>query len=174
MTIILKQLFNFIKLLNSDTGLNQISAGIACGFILGMAPVFSLQTLLILFLMFFFRIQMGAAFMSAFFFAFMAYLLDPIFHEVGCFILEMDSLYGIFAVLYNTPIIPFTRFYNSVVMGAGVTSIILSPLIFLLARVLISKYRQNVVEKLKKSKLAILLKSTSFYKWYAKYDQFYG
>ena len=38
MTLLLKQLFAFLKVLNSDTGENQVAAGIACGLILGFAP----------------------------------------------------------------------------------------------------------------------------------------
>jgi uncharacterized protein (TIGR03546 family) len=74
MTLILKQLFAFFKLLNSDTGHNQLSAGLACGIILGFSPFISLQTLFVLMLIFFFRIQMGAAFLAAFFFKFVSCL----------------------------------------------------------------------------------------------------
>ncbi len=174
MTLILKQLFNFIKLLNSDTGLNQLSAGIVCGFILGLSPVFSLQTILVIFVIFFFRVQIGAAFVASFFFAMIAYLLDPLFHQVGCYILEMNSLRGLFITLYNVPLVPFTKFYNSVVMGAGIVSILFAPLIFFLSKILINKYRITVVEGMKETKIYLLIRSTSFYKWYAKYDQFYG
>lgn len=67
MTLLLKQLFGFFKLLNSETGTNQIAAGVACGFILGMTPALSLQTLLVFACIFVFRIQIGAAFITAFF-----------------------------------------------------------------------------------------------------------
>src|SRR5690606_10242754 len=114
MTLILKQLFSLLKLLNSDTGENQLAAGIACGLILGFAPVFSLQTLLVFVMLFFLRIQMGAAFASAFLFALIAYVFDPFFDVIGGAILEVGALKGIFTVLYNMPIVPFTKFYNSV------------------------------------------------------------
>lgn len=68
MSLILKQIFQFLKLLNSDTATNQIAAGIAMGFILGMTPALSLQTLFVFACIFLFRIQMGAAFLTAFFF----------------------------------------------------------------------------------------------------------
>lgn len=67
MTVLLKQLFAFFKLLNSEDGENQLAAGLALGVILGFSPFLSLQTLIVLFLIFLFRIQMGAAFLSAFF-----------------------------------------------------------------------------------------------------------
>jgi len=174
MTLLLKQLFAFLKVLNSDTGENQIAAGIACGLILGFAPVLSLQTLLVFILIFLLRIQAGAAFSSAFFFKMMAWLLDPVFDSIGGSVLEIEALAGIYTVLYNMPIIPFTKFYNSIVMGAGVVSIALFPIIFILSKVMIVKYRKAVLEKFQETKFWKAVKATGFYKWYAKYDQYYG
>ena len=111
---------------------------------------------------------------SAGFFTFAAYLLDPIFDSVGQKILEIEVLNGIFTTLYNMPIIPFTRFNNSIVMGSGVVSIALAPFVFILARTLVVKYREAVVERFKKSKLWKAFKATSFYRWYYKYDSLYG
>lgn len=174
MGLILNQIFKLIKLLNSETGTNQIAAGVAAGFVLGMAPVFSLQTLLIFFLIFLFRIQAGAAFVSAFFFAFMAYLLDPVFHIMGYKILQVESLQSLYTTLFNMPLLPMTRFNNTVVMGAGVTSLLLFPIVFVLSKVLIAKYRKSVLERFKQTKFWKAVKATSLYKWYFKYDELYG
>ena len=174
MGLILKQIFQFIKLLNSDTATNQIAAGMAMGFILGMTPAFSLQTLLVFACIFLFRIQMGAAFITAFFFKFAAFLLDPLFDQVGAAVLSMEGLKALFTTLYNMPIIPFTRFNNTIVMGSGVVSIALAPVVFILAKILVKKYREKVVAKFQESKLWKAVKATSFYKWYYKYDELYG
>lgn len=174
MTLILKQIFALFKLLNSDTGENQLAAGIACGLVLGFAPALSLQTILIFTLLFFLRIQMGIAFISAFFFALVAYIFDPLFHSFGQFILELEMLRGIFETLYTMPIIPFTKFYNTVVMGAGVVSLLLFPFMFIFSKKLIVKYREVVVKRFQETKFWKALKATSFYKWYAKYEELYG
>lgn len=174
MTFILKQIFAFINLLNSETGTNQIATGIACGLILGFAPVFSLQTILVIFLLFFFHIQIGAAMVSAFFFKFVAWILDPIHNWVGMKILEMESLRPLFTELYNMPLVPLTRFYNSIVMGSGVVSIVLAIPMFFVARALVEKYRDKVYRRYKESKFFKALSATKFYKWYAKYQELYG
>ncbi len=173
MGLILKQLFAFIKLLNSDTGTISLAAGMTCGFILGMTPVLSLHSMLIFIMLFFFRIQIGAALVMAFFFKFVAFLLDPLFHVAGAAVLEMNSLEGIFTTLYNMPIIPYTRFNNSIVMGSAVITFTLSPFVFILSRKLIIKYRATVVERFKETKLWKAVKATGFYKWYYKYDQYH-
>lgn len=174
MTLILKQIYGLLKVLNSDTGENQIAAGVACGLILGFAPALSLQTLLVFIIIFIFRVQAGAAFTSAFFFAMVAYIFDPMFDQVGQVILEMESLKPLYTTMYNMPIVPFTKFYNSVVMGAGVVAIAMFPVIFVLTKILVKKYRLKVVAKFEKTKFWKAIKATSFYKWYAKYDQLYG
>lgn len=174
MGFLLKQLFGLIKLLNSDTGHNQIAAGIAAGFVLGMSPWLSLQALLIFFCLFFFRVQAGMAFLAAFFFAFVAWLLDPMFHAFGRVMLEAGALQGLWTTLYNLPLVPFTRFNNTTVIGAGVISLALCPLIFFVARSLVLSYRQAVVERFRQTKFWRAVKATSFYRWYYTYDNLYG
>lgn len=174
MMFLLKQLFGFIKLLNSETGNNQLAWGVAFGFILGMTPALSLQTLLVFLFLFIFRIQIGAAFLAAFFFKFVAYFFDGVFHAVGTKVLEIPALQETYTTLYNMPIIPFTRFNNSIVMGSGVVSIIMLPLVFALAKFMIIKYRDIVVKRWQNSKAFKVLKATSMYQWYYKYDQYFG
>jgi uncharacterized protein (TIGR03546 family) len=174
MTILLKQLFGLIKLLNSETGQNQIAAGIACGFILGMTPAFSLQTLLVFLLLFVFRVQIGMAFLACFFFKFVAWAIDPVFHAVGTQLLEAPSLAGLWTTLYNMPIVPLTRFNNTIVLGSGVVTVLLSPIVFFVGRNLVVKYRETVVARLKETKAWKMLKATSLYNWYVTYDKHFG
>jgi uncharacterized protein (TIGR03546 family) len=172
MGLILKQLFAFIKLLNSDTGTISLAMGLTCGFILGMTPTLSLHSLLIFLVLFFFRIQIGAALLAAFFFKFVAFLLDPAFDAVGSKVLDIESLQAFYTTLYNMPIIPFTRFNNTIVMGSAVITFALSPLVFILSRYLIVKYRQTVLARFKESKAWKAVEATKFYQWYYKYDQY--
>lgn len=174
MTFLLKQFFSLIQLLNSDTATNQIAAGIACGLILGFAPVFSLQTIFVFFLLFFFRIQIGAAFLAAFAFKFIAWMLDPLSNRIGMAILETESLRPLFTDLYNMPLVPFTRFYNSIVMGAGALSLLLAIPVFLISKILVQKYRTNVLARFESTKAWKVVKATSFYQWYAKYREIFG
>jgi len=174
MTLLLKQLFALINLLNSDTGTNQIAAGFACGLILGFAPVLSLQALLVFVCMFLIRIQIGAALISAFFFALVAWLFDPVSHEIGSAILDAEALRPMFIAMYNMPLVPLTRFYNSITMGAGVLSLLLAPLVFIGGRKLVLAYRAKVVERFKSSRWWKMWTGTVFFKWYATYDKVRG
>ena len=86
----------------------------------------------------------------------------------------MDILKDTFIMLYNLPIIPFTRFNNSLVMGSGIVAFLLSPIVFLLTKVLIKKYREKVLDKLSQTKLWNAVKATSLFQWYYKYDKLYN
>jgi uncharacterized protein (TIGR03546 family) len=174
MTVLLKQLFSLLKLLNSETGQNQIAAGIAAGFILGMTPAFSLQTLLVFLCLFVFRIQIGMAFLACFFFKFVAWILDPLFHAVGSSVLEAPALFGLWTSLYNMPIVPLTRFNNSIVMGSGVVTLLLSPFVYLGGRWAVVKYRDTVVARFRETKAWKMFKATSLYNWYCTYDKHFG
>ncbi|MGZ3771177.1 MAG: TIGR03546 family protein [Bdellovibrio sp.] len=174
MTLLLKQLFGFFKLLNSDTGTNQLATGLSLGLILGFAPFLSIQTFLVLFIAFVFRVQLGAAFLSAFFFKFIAFIFDQPAHYLGKAVLETDSLRPLFVSMYNMPLVPMTRFNNSIVMGSMIVSILLLPFAFFGFRIAVVKYRASVVAKFKDTKFWKALSATKFYGWYMKYEELYG
>lgn len=174
MTLLLKQIFAFFRLLNSETGTNQLASGLALGLILGFSPFLSIQTFLVLFLVFFFRIQMGAAFLSAFFFKFVAFLADPAADALGRAVLESSSLRPLFVEMYNMPLVPLTRFNNSIVMGSMIVGLILVVPAFFVFRSLIVKYRLTVVARFKSTKFWKAFAATKFYNWYNKYQELYG
>jgi uncharacterized protein (TIGR03546 family) len=174
MSFILQQIFGFFKLLNSETGHNQIASGIALGLVLGLSPALSLQSAIVFLLIFLFRVQLGAALLSSFFFKFAGYALDPLVDPFGQWILEQPGLRPLYIQLYNMPLIPLTRFNNSVVMGSGVLALLLSPFVFVASQKIILKYRVHIVNQFKDSKIWKAFAATSFYKWYNTYQSLYG
>lgn len=174
MTLLLKQLFTFLKLLNSDTGTNQLAAGFSLGLILGFAPFLSIQTFIVFFIIFIFRVQFGAAFLSAFIFKFIAYLFDQPAHFLGKSILENEGLRPLFVSMYNMPLVPMTRFNNTIVMGSMLVSILLLPFAFIGFKIAIVKYRATIVARFRDTKFWKAFSATKIYSWYLKYDELYG
>lgn len=174
MTALLKQIFNFLKLLNSDTGTNQLASGLALGLILGFAPFISIQTFVVFAIIFIFRVQLGAAFLSAFFFKFVAYLFDQPAHHLGKAVLENEGLRPLFVTMYNMPLVPMTRFNNSIVMGSMIVSVLLLPFAFIGFKMAILKYRATVVARFKGTKAWKAFTATKLYNWYCTYDNLYG
>jgi uncharacterized protein (TIGR03546 family) len=169
MTVILKQVFKLVYLLHSETSTRSISIGLSCGIVLGFSPMFSLQSLLILGLILFFRIQVGAAFLSAVFFKLVAIPLVPLFDVTGNWILSLPVFQPVFTWLYNLPIVPMTRFYNTVVMGGGIVAIVLTVPAYFLFEYLVDAYRAEVVARIKETKLWTVWKTSKLFKWYQYY-----
>lgn len=174
MTILIKQLLNLIKMLHSENGTTQIAWGLTLGAFLGFSPFFSLQTFLILTILFFFRVQFGAAFLSAFVFKFIAFLVDPMADSLGQWALENSSLRPLWTQLYNVPLLPYTRFNNSIVMGSFLVALILSPFLYFFFIFAVKKYRTTVVAKFEKTKTFKAIKASKLYVWYSKYNDLYG
>ncbi len=53
--------------------------------------------------------------------------LDAGIHALGLTVLREPSLSGLWTQMYNAPVIPWTRFNNSMVMGATVLAFVLLP-----------------------------------------------
>lgn len=174
MTLLTKQLVNLIRLLHSDTGQNQIAAGLAFGIFLGFAPFISIQTFVVLFITFIFRVQLGAVFISAFFFKFIAYLMDPVADPIGRSLLENEGLRPLWTWMYNVPLLPMTRFNNSIILGSFVISIILCPILFFVFKMMVLKYQSTLVRRFESTKAWKLFSATRFYIWYKKYNDLYG
>ncbi len=172
MTIILKEIFNLIRILNSETGAGQIAFGICLGFILGLSPWVSLQAIIIFLMILIFRVQAAAALTSAFFFSFIAYLFDPMIHKLGKYVLKHDSLELLWSKMYNAPLVPYTQFNNSIVMGGAVIGIILAPIIYILSYSIIKKYQDLIVSRFKETRIWKFIKGSVLYNWYSTYEKF--
>lgn len=172
MTFLLREFFSFFRILHSETGSSQIALGIASGFVLGMTPFFSLQSFIVFLLIFIFRIQVAAAFLSAFFFSFLAFFLDPLFHFIGVFILERNFLKPFFTELFHLPFFPYTRFNNSLVMGSCLVSFLLFPLVYFYSKKGILKYRDYFFKRFQNLKVLKIFKKMWIYEAYLKWKNF--
>jgi uncharacterized protein (TIGR03546 family) len=174
MTLLIKQIINLIRMLHSENGIYQISWGLTLGAFLGFSPFFSIQTFLIFAILLIFRVQFGAAFLSAFFFKLVAFLIDPMADSLGRWALENSTFRPLWASLYNMPVVPYTRFNNSIVMGSFLVALVLSPFLFFLFKYLINKYRTHIVHTFEQTKAWKAFKATKLYDYYSKYDDLYG
>lgn len=174
MTLLIKQLINFIRLLHSEDGTQQLAWGLTLGVFLGFSPFFSLQTFFVFLIVLVFKVQFGAATLSAFFFKMIAFLIDPLADLIGKYTLESESLRSTWTTLYNLPVIPYTRFNNSIIMGSFILALGLSPFLYFGFKILIQKYRTHVVHVFEQSRAWKAFKATKFHDWYQKYDDLYG
>ena len=168
-------LVKLIKVLHSETDPGQISLGFALGMIPGLTPVSSPHNLLVLFALLFLRVNLSAATLSWVFFSALGFALDPFFHRIGIFLLTgVNPLQVFWTTLYNVPLVPYTRFNNSVVLGSLMVSILSFYPVYRGGRLMVLRYRATFLERFNRWRIVQILKASSLYKWYARFSELRG
>ena len=155
-----------LKVLNSETEPGQISLAVCLSMIAGLTPLYSLHNLLVLLLVFLLRVNVSAFIIGFVVFSGAAFLLDPLFHKLGLWVLTLPALEGIWTILYGQVLWRIEGYNNTIVMGSILVSLLLFVPLFLGLNVLIRKYRQHILERLRKLKIVKILKATKFYEIY--------
>jgi uncharacterized protein (TIGR03546 family) len=161
-----------ITILHSGASPAQIAGGFILGMIVGLTPLWSLHNLLVLIILLLLNVNIAIFIASMALFSMFAYLLDPVFHSFGYFLLvDLSFMQGIYTSLYNIQPIALSRFNNTVVMGSLITSLILLIPVFIMVKIGVLKYRDTVLERFEKLKVVKAIKGTKIYGWYAKYAE---
>ncbi len=101
--------------------------------------------------------------MSAVFFTPVGYAVDGLAHRVGLALLKAPALRGLWTGLYDLPIIPLTRFNNTVVLGNLVLGLILfAPLYFFFLR-FVAWYNATWAARIETLRLVQALKGMAWY-----------
>lgn len=169
--ITIKLILKLINILNKDASPRQIAGGMALGAIAGLTPTASLHNLVVLVLVLMLKVNVTSAIFSWGLFALFAYALDPLFNKVGYHLLTgVPALTPLWTALYNTPVVPWTRFNNTLVLGSLVCSLLAFwPLYFLLAWA-VAKYREKVLVWVNKLKIVQALKASKIFMLYQSYS----
>ena len=122
----------------------QIAFGVALGLVIGLIPKDSLFAYLFCLFVFATSVNLLAASLSTLFFSWLGSFLDPISHQIGLFVLSLESLESTWIWLYQQPIIPWTRFNNTVVLGSLVVGLILLFPVYLSAKIIYLKCAPGV------------------------------
>jgi len=165
----LNLLARLISLLHSSSEPRNLAAGFALGSILGLTPLMSLHTLVVAAVILLVDVSISAALFALAIFSALAYLLDPLFHKLGYFLLtEVGFLRPFWTYLYNVPIAPLTRFYNTVTLGSLVGSLLLYLPIYLGFKFLVKYYRRHLAARIEKWHVMKMIKANTIYGWYSK------
>jgi len=169
----IKLLTNFIKIMREGQTPNQVAGGFALGMIVGISPTLTLQGIAIWFIILVLDVNLSAALLAFTVFALIAFLADPLFHALGYFLLaDVDALHGLWTWMYNVPIAPLTRFYNTVVLGSFASGLILFfPMFYGMKRFVIA-YRATIGARIERTKIYQVIKRNALVTWYTKIRDF--
>jgi uncharacterized protein (TIGR03546 family) len=158
---------NFIQILRSGQTPRQIAGGFALGAIVGFMPFFTLQGLFLWLVIFVLDVNLTAALLAATLFALLAFIVDPLLHALGYFLLvDSSSLHALWTSLYNAPIAPLTRFNNTIVLGSFVAGVLLFVPVYFGMHHFVIAYRTHLHTKIEKMKLYQIISKSTLVKWY--------
>ncbi|NBX77679.1 MAG: TIGR03546 family protein [Proteobacteria bacterium] len=135
----------FLQFLGKDKTDFQIALGITTGMMLGLVPVTTLHWFLLLIFVFALRMNLLATMVSALFFAALSFLLSTPIESFGFWTLTSHSaLIPIFVRAYHAPIIPFTAFHHTDVMGGTFLGVLLFFPMLVISQRLTHRYRDSL------------------------------
>jgi len=166
---LLQLLIKVVKILRSQGTPGQVAGGFAFGMCLGLIPWNTLHSFLVWLLVIILNVNFGATLLGLTIFSSIAYIFDPAFHSIGYWLLvDVEFLRGFWTSLYQAPVIPFTRFYNTVVMGSTFISLILFIPVLISVKWIVKNYREKIDPHVQKLPLVQAFKTTKVYEIYQK------
>ncbi|MBI1912570.1 MAG: TIGR03546 family protein [Deltaproteobacteria bacterium] len=162
----IRTLAKVLVVLNSETAPAQISLAVCLSMVAGLTPLLSLHNILVFFLVLVLRVNLSSFILGLAFFTTLAYALDPLFHFIGVKVLAFEGLRGLWTSLYNITIFRLSNFYNSIVMGSILFSLVLFIPLLLTLNLGIRKYREHVLSWIAKTPLMQAIMASKFYEYY--------
>lgn len=147
----------------------HIAAGFALGAAWGLVPKGNLFGILFLLFCFLVRVDKSMAVVSALLFTAVGYAVDPLAHSIGRALLTSAALKPLWTALYDLPIVPLTRFNNSVVLGSLVIGLALFWPLYASFIKVVEAYRAKYKERVDRWPIVKAFKSLSWYETYRKW-----
>jgi uncharacterized protein (TIGR03546 family) len=166
MLALLKLIQSIIKTLHSAGTPGQVAAGMALGAALGLTPLMNVHNLVIFSLLVLLNVSFGGGMLGWMLFVPIGFLLDPLFNRIGLSLLTAPSLRPLWTDWTNTPILPYTNFNNTIVLGSVVAWLALAVPIFFAARYGVTKYRATVGERVRQSRFYKAVTASQAYNIY--------
>jgi uncharacterized protein (TIGR03546 family) len=166
MLALLKLIQSLIKTLHSAGTPGQVAAGMALGSALGLTPLMNVHNLVIFSLLVLLNVSFGGGMLGWMLFVPFGFLFDPVFDAIGSRLLAAPSLRPLWTEWTNTPILPFTNFNNTIVLGSFVSWVVLAVPIFFAARYGVARYRATVGEKVRQSRFYKAITASQVYNVY--------
>jgi uncharacterized protein (TIGR03546 family) len=168
MFTLLKLLQSLVKTLHSDGTPGQVAAGIALGASLGLTPLINVHNLVVVALICVFNVSVGGALLGWALFVPLGFALDPVFHRVGRELLVgTPALVDTWTTWFNAPVVPYTNFNNTIVLGSVTVWLVLAVPIYFAARYAVVRYRATIGERVRQSRFYQAVTASRAYNVYS-------
>ncbi|MBA3343997.1 MAG: TIGR03546 family protein [Gemmatimonadales bacterium] len=166
MLALLKLIQSIIATLHSEGTPGQVAFGIALGSALGLTPIMNVHNLVVLSALVLLNVSFGGGMIGWALFVPVGFLLDPAFDAIGSRLLAEPSLRPLWTDMFNTPLVPYTNFNNTVVLGSVVGWLVLTIPIFFAARYGVARYRATIGERVRRSRFYKAITASKLYNAY--------
>lgn len=156
----LRPLLSLVMAVLEEESPRVLAASLAFGLVLGFVPKDNLLAALLGLLLLAMRFNLTLATTSAAVFSGVAAMLDPVADALGRSVLTHPTLSPLWALLYELPLAPWTRFNNTIVMGSLLLSLGLMSPTYMLSLQLVTRYRPLAIAWVKRLKVDALLRAT--------------
>jgi uncharacterized protein (TIGR03546 family) len=155
---LLKPLRYLAKALAAQDSPKQLAAGFALGLAAGLIPKTSLLAHLALVGLCLTTANLGAGYAAAFLAPLATPLTDRIADPLGRFLLvELEALGPLWTFLYNLPVVPWTAFNNTIVLGSTALGLLIAYPAYRLSEPLFARYQARFGERFRRFKIVQLL-----------------
>ena len=153
-----KWIATLIVAINANNRAGEVAAGVSFALLLALIPSGNLLWFCLFLVTFLLKIHLGAELLFLALFKLLAPLTDGLLHSLGLLVLGQPFLADLFTGAYNLPLLPLSRFNNTVVMGGLIAGIVLWVPVFLLFRWLVILYRRGLRDRIAGSRLVKALR----------------
>jgi len=121
----------------------QLALGVSLGLVIGLLPKDSLLPYMIGAIALLTNANLLTLVLSGLIFSWIGPVADPLTHRIGGWMLTFGPLETVWAWLYEVPLMPWTRFENTIVMGSLVFGLLASVPIYSLSRLFFESYGET-------------------------------
>lgn len=140
MFLIIRPFRLLLKALIAESTPGQLALGFALGVLIGLVPKGNLLAITLGVVLAASRANLGIAAATILVCSFVSVYLDPVSDIIGVRLLAHPSLQDMWTQLYNAPVMPWTAFNNTIVLGSFVLGLLLLYPMYRLSKPVFEKY----------------------------------
>ena len=132
----------------------QLALGVTFGMLIGLVPKDSLFPYALGVIALLSTGNLFCLAISAYAYSWLSPFLDPVSHRIGAWTLTFDPFEATWSALYQLPIVPWTRFDNTVVTGSLLLGLLLTVPVYAISFQCFEKFGSPIFSYVSNSRVA--------------------
>ncbi|MBN2754783.1 MAG: TIGR03546 family protein [Candidatus Goldbacteria bacterium] len=159
----IRQITKLLSIVNSNKEPGEIALGVVFGMFAGFLLLAPFNAVIIFLLVLVLNVNTAAFFLFTGIFKLITFLIDPLGDIIGRAVLTVPFLEPVFSKMAEMPLVPFTKFNNTVIMGDFIIGLLLIVPVWMGTLKVIDFYRKHMQDKVKKFGIVKALKAGNFF-----------